>query len=130
MRASWVTSSKPRKSMRRAAPSVAVSTTRWREFRQLPRQGAEITDSRWRRVGTVRVGYMPDQFGHAAQVPQLLRLFAIDGAVLWRGVGPERPPHAFRWQAPDGSAVSALWLQDGYASGRRIPSDPAGFVAA
>ena len=80
--------------------------------------------------GAMRVGYMPDQFGHAAQVPQLLRLFGIDGAVLWRGVGPERPPHAFRWQSPDGSAVTALWLQDGYGSGRRIPSDPAGFVAA
>jgi alpha-mannosidase len=80
--------------------------------------------------GSMRVGYMPDQFGHAAQVPQLLRLFGIDGAVLWRGVGPERPPHAFRWQSPDGSAVTALWLQDGYASGRRIPSDPAGFVSA
>ncbi len=80
--------------------------------------------------GAMRVGYMPDQFGHAAQIPQLLRLFGIDGAVLWRGVGPERPPHAFRWQAPDGSAVTALWLQDGYGSGRRIPSDPAGFVAA
>jgi mannosylglycerate hydrolase len=80
--------------------------------------------------GSLRVGYMPDQFGHAAQVPQILSLFGIETAVLWRGVGPERPPHAFRWFAPDGSAVTAIWLQDGYGSGRRFPSDPQGFATA
>lgn len=80
--------------------------------------------------GAMRVGYMPDQFGHAAQLPQLFRLLGIDGAVLWRGVGPERPPHAFRWIGPDGSEVTALWLQDGYGSGRRLPSDPQGFADA
>ena len=80
--------------------------------------------------GPMRVGYMPDQFGHAAQLPQLFRLLGIDGAVLWRGVGPERPPHAFRWIGPDGSEVTALWLQDGYGSGRRLPSDPDGFADA
>jgi alpha-mannosidase len=80
--------------------------------------------------GAMHVGYMPDQFGHAAQLPQLFRLFGIDGAVLWRGVGPDRPPHAFRWIAPDSSEVVALWLQDGYGSGRRLPSDPQGFADA
>jgi mannosylglycerate hydrolase len=80
--------------------------------------------------GAMKLGYMPDQFGHAAQLPQLFRLFGIDGAVLWRGVGPDRPPHAFRWISPDGSEVTALWLQDGYGSGRRLPSDPQGFADA
>jgi alpha-mannosidase len=80
--------------------------------------------------GALRIGYLPDQFGHAAQLPQLLRRAGIDGAVLWRGVGPERPPHAFRWESPDGSDVTVLWLQDGYGSGRRLPSDPNGFADA
>lgn len=80
--------------------------------------------------GALQVGYMPDQFGHGGQMPQLLRMFGIDGAVLWRGVGPDRPPAAFRWQAPDGSTVTTLWLQDGYGSGRRLPSDPEGFADA
>ena len=80
--------------------------------------------------GAMRVGYMPDQFGHAAQLPQIFRSMGIDGAVLWRGVGPDRPPHAFRWIGPDGSEVTALWLQDGYATGRRLPSDPQGFADA
>jgi hypothetical protein len=80
--------------------------------------------------GAMRVGYMPDQFGHAAQLPQIFRSLGIDSAVLWRGVGPERPPHAFKWAGLDGSEVTALWLQDGYASGRRLPSDPQGFTDA
>lgn len=80
--------------------------------------------------GSMKLGYMPDQFGHAAQMPQLLRLFGITSAVLWRGIGPQRPPHAFRWIAPDGSEVTAIWLQEGYATGRHYPSDPAAFAVA
>jgi hypothetical protein len=80
--------------------------------------------------GHMPVGYMADQFGHAAQLPQLFRQLGIGAAVLWRGVGPERPPHTFRWLAPDGSAVTAVWLQEGYATGRLLPSDPSGFSDA
>ena len=36
-----------------------------------------------------KVGYLPDQFGHIAQMPQLLRGFGIEDAVVWRGVGDE-----------------------------------------
>ena len=80
--------------------------------------------------GVMRFGYMPDQFGHAAQLPQILRSVGIAAAAVWRGVGPGRPSHAFRWVGPDGSAVTTLWLQDGYASGRRMPSDAEGFASA
>lgn len=78
--------------------------------------------------GAMHVGYMPDQFGHAAQLPQIFRSLGIDDAVLWRGVGPDKPPHCFRWIGPDGSEVRALWLQDGYATGRRLPSEPSMFA--
>jgi 2-O-(6-phospho-alpha-D-mannosyl)-D-glycerate hydrolase len=80
--------------------------------------------------GHMPVGYMADQFGHAAQLPQLFRQLGIAAAVLWRGVGPERPPHAFKWLGPDGSDVTAVWLHEGYATGRLLPSDPAGFSDA
>ncbi|MFD1733194.1 hypothetical protein ACFSC4_21810 [Deinococcus malanensis] len=42
-------------------------------------------------VEVSRVGYLPDQFGHIAQMPQLLRGFGIDSAVVWRGSA------ALRW---------------------------------
>src|SRR5262249_30439301 len=35
---------------------------------------------------TRSVGYLPDMFGHIAQMPQLLRLAGLDHAVVWRGV--------------------------------------------
>ena len=36
--------------------------------------------------GAMRVGYLPDMFGHVAQMPQILRLAGIEHAVVWRGV--------------------------------------------
>ena len=36
--------------------------------------------------GAMPIGYLPDIFGHIAQMPQLLRLVGIDHAVAWRGI--------------------------------------------
>ena len=32
------------------------------------------------------VGYLPDMFGHVAQMPQLFRLAGFEHSVVWRGV--------------------------------------------
>lgn len=61
------------------------------------------------------IGYLPDPFGHISQMPQILREFGIDTAVLWRGVRPELPT-AFTWQAPDGSQVLLGHLYFGYGN--------------
>ncbi|WP_310331017.1 hypothetical protein [Roseateles asaccharophilus] len=59
-----------------------------------------------------RIGYLPDSFGHIAQMPQLLRHHGIGSSVTWRGIGLR---HAeFRWVAPDGSVVDAVYLTQGY----------------
>jgi alpha-mannosidase len=65
----------------------------------------------------LEVGYMPDQFGHIGQMPQLLRLAGIDRAVVWRGVPSAISTSTFRWQAPDGSEVLTESLPFGYSSG-------------
>ena len=36
--------------------------------------------------GAMEVGYLPDMFGHVAQMPQLLRQLGFEHAVVWRGV--------------------------------------------
>ncbi|AWN21958.1 hypothetical protein DKM44_00830 [Deinococcus irradiatisoli] len=92
-----------------------------------------------------QVGYLPDQFGHIAQMPQILRGFGLQGAVVWRGFGApplgqgagtgetgfgdylhpktrdERFPTAmqneFWWEAPDGSRVLGIWLPLEYYRG-------------
>jgi mannosylglycerate hydrolase len=66
--------------------------------------------------GGMAAGYLPDQFGHAAQLPQLLRRAGIGHAVLWRGVPAAVDRHAFAWSAPDGSTVRAEYLVGGYGN--------------
>lgn len=66
--------------------------------------------------GAMEVGYLPDMFGHTAQMPQILRGFGIAHAALWRGVPAAVTEHAFTWRAPDGSAVRTEYLFDGYGS--------------
>ena len=63
-------------------------------------------------AGAPSVGYLPDMFGHVAQMPQILRGFGLDRTVVWRGATPAAP--RFTWTAPDGSAVLAAWLPRGY----------------
>lgn len=77
----------------------------------------------------LRVGYLPDMFGHIAQMPQILRLAGIDHAVVWRGVPTAVEQTAFWWDAPDGSRVRAEYLFGSYSNGRDIPKDAAGLVA-
>lgn len=62
------------------------------------------------------VGYIPDTFGHIAQLPQILRGFGIDNAFVWRGRGgdPATVKQEFHWESPDGSAVLAHWFPSGY----------------
>lgn len=61
------------------------------------------------------IGYIPDPFGHIAQMPQILNGFHMDTACLWRGV-PKDFPTLLHWQAPDGSSVLLAHLHDGYGN--------------
>ena len=102
-----------------------------------------------------QVGYLPDQFGHIAQMPQILEGFGIDSAVVWRGFGgaplggpegdgevgldlyrfsqsrdarfPERMQNEFWWEAPDGSRVLGIHLPLEYYRGhyKEKADDPA-----
>src|SRR6185436_12313102 len=73
-----------------------------------------------------RVGYVPDSFGHPAQLPQILRGFGISTFVNWRGNGSEIDVlgPTYDWHAPDGSAVEATLLREGYFSAACLPADP------
>ena len=67
--------------------------------------------------GGMREGYLPDPFGHTAQMPQILRGFGIDSYVFMRGLDAGTlATHGavFDWRAPDGSAVLAVYQRDGY----------------
>ena len=67
------------------------------------------------------VGYLPDQFGHIAQMPQILAGFGFTTAVLWRGVGADVNRNRFTWEALDGSSVLTVYLPNGYSNGANLP---------
>jgi len=69
--------------------------------------------------GVMKVGYLPDSFGHIAQMPQILRGCNIDNFVFTRGLGDEedRLGTEFLWIAPDGNRVLAVYQRNGYCNG-------------
>ncbi|RLE70786.1 MAG: hypothetical protein DRJ37_06020 [Thermoprotei archaeon] len=89
------------------------------------------------------VGYLPDTFGHTAQLPQILSQFNLDSIVFKRGVGDEGEElgSEFIWEAPDGSRIIAVHLVAGYhnisklglptlAPSIEIWRSPAGWITA
>jgi alpha-mannosidase len=68
-------------------------------------------------VESTRIGYLPDQFGHIGQMPQILAGFGIDKAVVWRGFGaapPAKMSADFWWESPDRTRVRGLYLAKEY----------------
>ena len=82
-----------------------------------------------RRFGRpMNIGYLPDAFGHIAQMPRILRGFGIETAVVWRGVGDAAPGSEWRWRAlanGAGAEVLCLFLPGGYGNAHRLGSDVA-----
>ncbi len=80
--------------------------------------------------GGMRNGYVPDCFGHIAQLPQILQRFGIDNAIFWRGVGAEAHKSEFYWAAPDGTQVLVVHLADplGYSNARLMPLEAEEFA--
>ena len=66
--------------------------------------------------GIMKAGYLPDNFGHPMQLPQILRNFGIDSLLFMRGM-PEIPgghPDEFHYKGLDGSVVLASHFREGY----------------
>jgi mannosylglycerate hydrolase len=77
--------------------------------------------------GVMLQGYVPDAFGHIAQLPQILRGFGIDTAFVMRGAehAAQRAGAAdFLWSAPDGSTVQCHVLETGYCNAEHLDKDP------
>jgi mannosylglycerate hydrolase len=75
--------------------------------------------------GAMPVGYLPDMFGHVAQMPQILAGVGLAHACVWRGVPDRIRSHAFAWEAPDGTAIRTEYLVGGYGNAAGLMDDPA-----
>jgi alpha-mannosidase len=73
--------------------------------------------------GSMRVGYLPDSFGHAAQMPQIYRQLGFTHAAVWRGVPLVIDRVAFVWEAPDGSEILTAYMGNSYSHGVDLPME-------
>jgi mannosylglycerate hydrolase len=66
--------------------------------------------------GVSKVGWLPDTFGHVAQLPQILNNFGIQTFVFTRGLGQHLAESKleFWWEAPNGDRLLALHQVGGY----------------
>jgi len=73
----------------------------------------------------MKVGYIPDPFGHITQMPQILRGFGIDNIIFWRGIEYNQTQgNEFIWHGPDGTELFAVHLpQAGYGNAQNLPED-------
>ncbi|GAA2206316.1 hypothetical protein GCM10009850_017740 [Nonomuraea monospora] len=79
--------------------------------------------------GAMPVGYLPDMFGHTAQMPQILRKAGLLHACVYRGVPQAVTTDAFAWVAPDGTALRTQYLPaGGYGNGAHLFSDAEGLA--
>ena len=75
----------------------------------------------------MNIGYIPDPFGHPGQVPQILKGFGLEAAILWRGMS-DQPPELW-WESLDGSRIFLAYLRDSYSNGANLPvSNPEAFA--
>ncbi|MBL8152634.1 MAG: hypothetical protein JNM70_00500 [Anaerolineae bacterium] len=74
----------------------------------------------------MNVGYIPDTFGHIAQLPQILRGFGLDTAMHFRGLDIGGLKSELWWQSPDGSRVLLHHLSNiiGYSDSAALDANP------
>lgn len=74
---------------------------------------------RARELGKIMLaGYLPDNFGHPWQLPQILKGFGLDSLIFMRGM-PDKPrgmKDEFFWEGLDGTKVLCVHLTGTYAN--------------
>lgn len=85
--------------------------------------------------GLAKIGYFPDAFGNAGQMPQLLKQAGMEAVVFGRGVKPvgfnntiektgdyESLYSEMQWNSPDGSGLLGILFANWYNNGAEIPA--------
>jgi mannosylglycerate hydrolase len=75
--------------------------------------------------GALPVGYLPDMFGHIAQMPQILAGAGLAHACVFRGVPSRLHQHTFAWESPDGTVIRTEYLPGGYGNAADLTDVPA-----
>ncbi len=71
----------------------------------------------------IKVGYLPDMFGHTAYTPSILKGLGLKAAILWRGVGDASRETEFIWSSPNGDSIPTINLIHSYSNGAHFGRD-------
>lgn len=73
------------------------------------------------------IGYAPDTFGHASQMPQIYDQFDIHATVFWRGFSELKAEKSdFVWKGIDGTEITGVNLATGYQGAKYLENDMPG----
>ena len=68
-------------------------------------------------VEKMRIGYLPDSFGHPAQMPQIINGLGMDVMVFWRGTADFVKNTEFYWESPaSGIRCLCIHMPCGYGN--------------
>lgn len=67
---------------------------------------------------TMKAGYLPDNFGHPLQMPQILMGFGLDSLIFMRGMAdlPEGMGDEFYLKGLDGTCILGIHMRESYAN--------------
>ncbi|NOJ06650.1 glycoside hydrolase family 38 C-terminal domain-containing protein [Vibrio splendidus] len=71
---------------------------------------------------SMKVGYLPDTFGHNAQMPTLFKGIGIDNIIFWRGIDYDQQVNRsnFNWRSAGGDEIYAYNLVHGYGAAKNM----------
>lgn len=76
--------------------------------------------------GSMKTGWLVDNFGQISQAAQLHALCGLCGIYVWRGVymEPEKIRSEFLWRSPDGTVLPTIYMINSYRNAMRLASKP------
>lgn len=72
--------------------------------------------------GSMKSGWLLDNFGQISQTVQIHKLAGLKGLYVWRGVAmnPDHVKSEFIWEAPDGTKMLSVYLLNSYRNIMRL----------
>ncbi len=72
----------------------------------------------------MKIAYLPDSFGHPAQMPQIVRGLGMDTMLFWRGTASFMDKTEFYWQSLcEGVSVLCVHMPSGYGNSGNLSGD-------
>lgn len=83
--------------------------------------GANVLEGWGRKM---KIAYLPDSFGHPAQMPQIVKGLGMEAMFFWRGAPGKLKSTEFYWESPcGGEGILCVHMPNGYGNCGNLSSD-------